>query len=213
MKSFEEILDLCAKAHGHMCPGQVLGARMAILGLALLGLEAPLNGRDIKKVIIFVEIDRCAADALGTATGVKLGRRSLKFMDYGLMAATFIHLEGGRAYRVAVREDCRVKAAELRPDIEDAHAREQVVYRTMPASDLFTVESVKVELKPEDMPGYSNGKAVCDSCGTVVRHRREVYRDGQCLCPVCAGGAYFESINPVDGIDKMDPVCPGPEKG
>ena len=112
-----------------MCAGQVLGVRMGMLGLSLLGFEAPLNDRDIKKVVIFVEIDRCAADALTTVTGVKLGRRSLKFKDYGLMAATFLRLTDGKAYRVEVREDCRALAEGLHPEIPDVREREQCAYR------------------------------------------------------------------------------------
>ena len=206
--SFEKLLDLSAKAHGHMCAGQVLGVRMGMLGLSLLGFEAPLNNRDIKKVVIYVEIDRCAADALTTVTGVKLGRRSLKFKDYGLMAATFLRLTDGKAYRISVREDCRDKAAAMLPEIDQAPAREIQAYRGMSADDLFRVSEVKVDLKPEDVPGARMEKVICDRCGAMIRHRREIMRDGQALCSVCAGQAYFVTISELDGMAGCDPVQP-----
>ncbi|MBU2547460.1 MAG: formylmethanofuran dehydrogenase [Proteobacteria bacterium] len=208
-RSFNELLQLSAKTHGHMCPGQVLGVRMAMLGLALLGCEAPLNETDIKKIVIFVEIDRCAADALTAVTGVKLGRRSLKFKDFGLMAATFVHLPDDRAVRVAVREDCRDRAAELLPHVIDPVQREIEAYQAMRAEDIFTVESVRVELRPEELPGYRGEKALCDVCGAMIRNRREVVSHGRTLCPVCAGLAYFERLGPVEGLDALDPSRPG----
>jgi formylmethanofuran dehydrogenase subunit E len=205
---FKKLLDSSARAHGHMCPGQVLGVRMGILGLALLGYESPLNDRDIKKVVVVIEIDRCAADALATTTGVKLGRRSLKFKDYGLMAATFVNLPDGIAFRVAVREDCRDKAAQDYAHIPDDSQRELTAYQEMSASELFTVEAVKVDIPPEDLPGWHGQKAYCDECGTVIRHRREVKTGNRTLCPVCAGNAYFTKLRPVPDLDRLDPVRP-----
>lgn len=204
--SFEQLLAASVSAHGHLCPGQVLGVRMSMIGLALLGYEAPLDETNIKKVVAVVEIDRCATDAVSVTTGVKLGRRSLQFRDYGLMAATFVNLPDGRAFRVAAREDCRDKAAEMLPQIKDPHQREIQAYQLMPASDLFMAEAVTVDLKPEDLPGYHAGKVVCEKCGTMIRHRREVKKNGRVLCRVCAGGAYFKHIKPVFGIDALNPV-------
>jgi formylmethanofuran dehydrogenase subunit E len=190
-----------------MCPGQVLGVRMGMLGLALLGFEAPLNDRDIKKVVVVVEIDRCAADALAAVTGVKLGRRSLKFMDYGLMAASFYNLKTGDAYRVSVDDACKQAALRLRPDMDDPAERETAAYSVMPASELFRVEKVAVHLQPEDLPGYRGDKAACDACGAVIRHCREVVVEGKTLCRACAGPAYFERVCQVDGFDRVDPAA------
>jgi len=85
MKSFAELLNESAAAHGHLCPGQVVGVRMAMLGCRLIGLDEPTRRDQIKKLIVYVEMDRCTADAVAHVTGVKLGRRSLKFVDYGII--------------------------------------------------------------------------------------------------------------------------------
>ncbi|MGH9566087.1 MAG: FmdE family protein, partial [Candidatus Angelobacter sp.] len=103
MKSLQEYLEDAAVAHGHLCAGQVLGVRMAMLGLEKLGLDDP-QGKDRKRIVTFVEIDRCATDAVMVVTGCRLGKRALKFRDWGKMAATFIDLETGKAIRVAARE-------------------------------------------------------------------------------------------------------------
>src|SRR5512135_1102131 len=108
VKSLEEYLALAAQSHGHMCPGQVLGVRMAMLGLRELGIDDPAKYR--RRLLTFVEIDRCATDAVSLVTGCRLGKRSLKFVDYGKVAATFVDLETHRAVRVVARDDSRAKA-------------------------------------------------------------------------------------------------------
>src|SRR5436190_13334164 len=122
MKTLEEYLDLAAQNHGHMCPGQVLGVRMAMRGLKELGIDDPLAHR--KRLITYVEIDRCATDALSLVTGCRLGRRSLKFMDYGKVAATFVDLETKRAVRVVARDDSRAKAKAMFPELADPHRQQ-----------------------------------------------------------------------------------------
>ena len=110
MLDFDTLLQGSAQAHGHLCPGQVVGVRMAMLGCDLIGLDEPSQMPQIKKIIVYVEIDRCAADAIAYVTGVKLGRRSLKFMDHGIMAATFVNLDSGRAVRIVSTEAARSQA-------------------------------------------------------------------------------------------------------
>ncbi|MCK5551999.1 MAG: formylmethanofuran dehydrogenase subunit E family protein, partial [Deltaproteobacteria bacterium] len=106
MKSLDELLRKCAEAHGHLCPGQVLGVRMALKGCRLIGIDNPQTSSSRrKKMIVYVEIDRCATDAISAVTGCKLGKRTMKFRDYGIMAATFINLETGQAFRISAREE------------------------------------------------------------------------------------------------------------
>lgn len=187
----EAHIDRAATAHGHLCPGTVVGVRMALLGLSLLGYEAPLGDRDIKKVIAFVEIDRCLADAVGTTTGLKLGRRSLKFRDLGLLAATFVDLPTGRAVRILSRDSARAQADLIAPLDLTPHQRQTEAYRRLPDEEMFDVAWVEVDLPEHEMPGYSKHRATCAKCGVSIRHRREVVQDGQTLCAVCAGQAYF----------------------
>ena len=107
VQTFEELLAGSVAAHGHLCPGQVVGVRMALLGLRLLDFEAPPTYPQLKQLIVFIEMDRCTGDAVAYVTNAKLGRRSLKFVDYGIMAATFLNLESGQAFRVISTEESR----------------------------------------------------------------------------------------------------------
>ncbi len=188
--NFESLLRESARAHGHLCPGQVLGVRMSMLGLREIGISDP-RGRDRKGLIVFVEMDRCATDAVQSVTGCSLGKRTMKFLDYGKMAATFLNLGTGRAVRVCCRDDARVKAASLFPHIEDRHRAQLEAYKIMPDADLFAVEEVQVRIRPEDMPGRPLRRVACSSCGEHVQDMREVERGGRVLCKPCAEGRYY----------------------
>ena len=191
MQNFETLLKSSALAHGHLCPGQVVGVRMAMLGCRLIGLDDPKSHGQIKKLIVFIEMDRCAGDAVAHVTGVKLGRRSLKFMDYGIMAATFVNLETHRAFRVISTEESRDLASLYASEIMDKSVRQISAYKRMPDSVLFRVQKVNVNLDKFDMPGPTQKKVTCIKCGQVVRDNREVIINDQPVCRPCTGKAYF----------------------
>jgi formylmethanofuran dehydrogenase subunit E len=195
VKTLDEYAVLAQRAHGHLCAGQILGLRMALYGLRLLGLEDP-EGKDRKRLITFVEIDRCATDAIAVVTGCRLGKRALKFVDFGKMAATFCDLETGRAVRLVARDSARERARELYPAISDKNRREMEAYRELPDEELFAVEWVRVRIGPEDLPGFRGARVVCDGCGEEIKFRREVHRDGKVLCRACAGARYYEPVEP-----------------
>lgn len=194
MRPFDELLSASVKDHGHLCPGQVVGVRMAMLGLKLIGLEEPESHEQIKKLIVYVEMDRCAADAVAFVTGAKLGRRSLKFMDYGIMAATFLNLETSEAFRVVSTEESRSLADVYAPGIEEKVARETEAYKRMPDDVLFRIQKVNVPISEFDLPGPTRKKATCTRCGQVVRDNKEVIIEGRIYCKPCAPGAYFKPI-------------------
>jgi len=192
MKPFEDLLAASAAAHGHLCPGQVIGVRMAMLGCRLIGLDDPTSHDQIKKLIVYVEMDRCAGDAVAHVTGAKLGRRSLKFLDYGIMAAAFVNLETNKAFRVISTEEARDLACQYVPDISEKYKQQLEAYKRMPDSVLFRVQQVEVVLSEFDLPGPTRRKVSCSRCGQVVRDHREIVQNGDALCKPCAHGAYFK---------------------
>lgn len=201
MKTFDEQLLSSAETHGHLCPGQAVGVRMAMLGCRLIGLEDPAEHRQIKRILVYVELDRCAADAIAHVTGVKLGRRSLKFVDYGIMAATFVNLETGAAFRILSTEEARDLVALYAPGVREKTRQQLEAYRRMPDSVLFRVQRVGVPIRDWDLPGPTRYKATCSRCGQVVRDRREVLVHGEPLCKPCAEGAYFRDAEEVTWPD------------
>ena len=189
-EKFQSLLEESVKVHGHLCAGQVLGVRMSLLGLREIGIADP-KGADRKQIIVFVEMDRCATDAVQSVTGCSLGKRTMKFMDFGKMAATYVNLLTGKAVRVLAREESRQAAKELFPRIEDKYAGQIEAYKVMSDDELFDVMPVQVQLRPEDMPGRPLGRVVCDGCGEQVQDRREVRHEGAVLCKACAGSGYY----------------------
>jgi formylmethanofuran dehydrogenase subunit E len=187
MKTLQEYLELAAVAHGHICAGQVLGVRLAMLGIRELGLD-PIAER--KRIITYVEIDRCVTDAVALVANCRLGKRALKFRDWGKVAATFCDLETGRAIRVAAKESSKQGAKNLFPDLPREEAQ-QKAYAQLSDDELFSKEWVKVEIHPEDLPGFKGPRGLCAQCGEGINFKREVVRNGRTLCRACAGERYY----------------------
>lgn len=193
MLTLEQYTELAAQAHGHICAGQILGLRMAMHGLDLLGLDDP-TGAHRKRLVTFVEIDRCATDAIGVVTGCRLGKRALKFRDWGKMAATFCDLESGRAVRVVALESSKQKAREMFPETASKGEQQIRAYAVMEAGELFSWQWVKVRVGAEDLPGFKAPRVSCARCGEGINFQREVMRDGEALCRGCAGEQYWEPV-------------------
>jgi len=193
MKSLDEYLRDAEQAHGHLCAGQVLGVRLAMLGLIKLGIDDP-HGKDRKRLVTFVEIDRCATDAVAVVTGCRLGKRALKFRDWGKVAATFVDVSSGKAIRIAARESSKNLACQMHPEIADKNQQQMRAYREITDDDLFTMQWVKVELPPEEFPGYKGERIACELCGEGINFRREVRTAEKVLCRACAGERYYDPI-------------------
>jgi len=191
VKSLDDYLRDAEQAHGHLCAGQVLGVRLAMLGLQKLGIDDP-HGKDRKRLVTFVEIDRCATDAVAVVTGCRLGKRALKFRDWGKVAATFVDVSTGKAIRIAAKESSKALARQLHPEIESKNQQQMLAYREMSNEDLFATQWVRVDLPPEEFPGYKSERVVCAECGEGINFRREVRRDGKVLCRACAGDRYYQ---------------------
>ena len=168
-----------------MCPGQILGVRMALLGLKSLGIDDPL-GADRKRLVTFVEIDRCATDAIGMVTGCRLGKRTLKFRDWGKMAATFVDVASSRGVRIVALEDSRELARKLFPHIESKSGQQMAAYRELPDAELFLEQPVHVDVGESEMPGYKAERVMCAQCGEGVNFGRFVEAKGRRMCLSCS---------------------------
>ena len=195
MESIDILLKECERLHGHMCAGQLLGTRMALLGCKMIGVDDP-RGADRRKLIVWVEIDRCMADAVSAVTGVRLGKRSLKYVDYGKVAATFLNTENERAVRIVALENARTLADERYPEIENKRQRQFRAYSEATDDEIFKTELVEVELSDFDVPGIPRSRVTCVVCGEGVNDGREV-RDasGDPLCRGCHRGTYYSKLD------------------
>lgn len=194
MEPFEKLLDESTRVHGHICAGQVIGVRMSILGLSLIGIQDP-KGLDRKKLYVIVEIDRCATDAIQSVTGCSLGKRSMHWLDYGVMAATFVNLANEKAVRITALEEAREISKKYCSEIQDKYKRQLEAYKIMKEDELFRVQKVKVNIPEENMPGRPLKRVQCEGCGDWVQDKRDVSVEGQILCRQCAEGRYYEILD------------------
>ena len=201
MQSFEALLAESAQAHGHLCPGQVVGVRMAMLGCRLIGLNEPTRRDQIKKLIVYVEMDRCTADAVAHVTGVKLGRRSLKFVDYGIMAATFMNLETGKAFRSSRPRMRAIWPKSTHPRLPKKDHDSWLPTNACPTVFYSGSRKCGFDSDEYDLPGPTRRKIVCSICGQVIRDRRESMIDDRPLCRPCSGACYFSHAREVSWPD------------
>jgi formylmethanofuran dehydrogenase subunit E len=188
----EGLLAGCEKLHGHLCPGQLLGVRMAAHGCSLIGITDPL-GADRKKLLVWVEIDRCMADAISAVTGTRLGKRSLKYFDYGKVAATFLNLSENLSVRVVAKDESRALADEWFPELNSKKERQMRAYRKACVGELFKVERVRIDLNELDLPGGARRRSICEQCGEGINDGREILDAlNRRSCRACAFGAYYK---------------------
>ncbi|MFA5308933.1 MAG: FmdE family protein [Dehalococcoidales bacterium] len=182
MSEFDIFLKKAGDFHGHICAGIALGTRISLAAMRELGLTA---GVKTKSLIVYTEIDRCMTDAVQMVTGCSLGRRSLKHMDYGKFAATFVNLDTGRAVRGTVKETF---------SNEDTIEETLKKLAGMPDSELVTLQEVTVDIPETDRPGLPVTKAECATCGERIMDGREVKKGGKTLCRACAGASYYREV-------------------
>ena len=189
MLSTEKLLDKFEAEYGGLCPGQLLGVRLAALGCKLIGIEDPAEF-DKKNLIVWIEIDRWLADSVEAVTGVRLGKRNMKFLDYGKLAATFLNLETGKAVRVVALESSRQLADKRHPEIESKYLRQMTSYREATDEELFGIRTVDLELNALDAPGHPSSRVICSVCREGVNDGREVITENDViLCQPCAKSA------------------------
>ena len=191
MESLDQLLTECEALHGHMCAGQLLGARMAMLGCRLVDVNEP-RGVDRKRLIVWVEIDRCMADAVSAVTGVRLGKRTLKYVDYGKVAATFLNTTNNKSVRIVALETSRQLANDRYPEIAEKRQRQFKTYSEARDEELFRIDQVSINLPDTDLPGSPRSRAVCERCGEGINDGREVVTStGEVVCRPCQNGAYY----------------------
>jgi formylmethanofuran dehydrogenase subunit E len=184
------VAEYVAKASGEGPPrsGFILGIRMCVLAMKFPEIDDPSEYH--RKLIAIVETDRCLPDVMEFMLGCRLGNRTLKFRDWGKMAASFLDLTSGRAVRVSARE--LMEADDLGKF--QSHEREEALseaYVSLPDQKLFDWQPILVKLAPEDVPGYHAGRLLCERCHEGIGFHREVQTGSLTVCRACAGEAYW----------------------
>jgi formylmethanofuran dehydrogenase subunit E len=191
MNTLAKILEASAARHSHLCPKQVLGARMALLAGRLLAIELPQSD---KRLLVILETDGCTADGISVATGCTIGHRTLRVEDYGKVAATFVDTQGERALRIAPRAEARVLAADYAGEAQGRWQMQLTGYQRMPDELLLAWREVRLTSSIAAIVSRPHIREVCRDCGEEIINQREVVRDGVVLCRACADGAYYHPV-------------------
>ncbi len=200
MSDLQDILRISTERHKHLCPRQVLGARIGLAGAAALGLD---RLRQDKRLLIILETDGCFADGVEVATGCTVGHRTLRIEDYGKVAATFADVKTGYTVRVAPRLDIRARAPAYAPDESRHYFAQLRAYQIMPDVELLTMQEVHLTPSLKAIVSRAGVRVNCASCGEEIINEREVVSDGQILCRSCAGHSYYQL--PVTSLADMSP--------
>lgn len=190
MVSLNEILRTSASHHSHLCPRQVLGARIGLAGAQAVGLKPPVLN---KHLLVVLETDGCFADGIEAATGCSVGHRTMRVEDYGKIAATFVNIKQGRAVRVAPLVDAREQAAVYAPEETRHYFAQLAAYQTLPDVELLSIQEVCVNIPVETLLSRPGVRVNCELCGEEVINGREVQQAGMTLCLACARGAYYQA--------------------
>ena len=183
-----ELLKQSSARHSHLCPRQVLGVRMGLAGLRTLGVPAPMPK---KEALVFIETDGCFADGIEVATGANIGHRTLRVVDLGKIAATFVNVETGLALRLAPRLDVRLRALEFAPQVKQKYRAQLKGYQVMPEAELFSFQQVTLQPDLAEVISRMGLRAKCAQCGEEIINGREVHAEGNVLCRTCAWGSYY----------------------
>ncbi len=189
----KEILRESASRHKHLCPRQVLGARMGLLAGELLQMDLP---RADKRLLVTAEIDGCTVDGIAAATGCHVGGRTLRILDLGKVAATFTDVKAEASIRIAPSRAARALALELVPEARNPWQAMLRAYQIMPADDLFTVQQVQLDAPLEEILSNPDRKATCETCGEEIFNGREVLQNGAVICRACAGESHYHILVP-----------------
>lgn len=188
MDKLEILLEISARNHSHLCPRQILGARIGLAGLSALGFNEPPAG---KRLLVILETDGCFADGVIAATNCSVGHRTLRVEDYGKTAATFVDVKSGGAVRVAPALDIREQALACVPDEPRHYFAQMEAYRILPDEQMLRVGEVQLSTPVEQIVSRPGLRVNCAICGEEILNEREIEQEGLLLCRACAGEAYY----------------------
>lgn len=203
MSELQAILRASSARHQHLCPRQILGARIGLAGAAALGLTLP---RTDKRLLVILETDGCFADGVEVATGCTVGHRTLRVADYGKTAATFIDVNTEQAVRVLPQLDVRERAYAYAPGEPRHYFAQLQAYQTMPDAELLTLQAINLTTPAAVLVSRPGIRVNCTQCGEEIINEREVVVNGQPYCRACVGQGYYQLCTVLSDIPTQQEV-------
>jgi formylmethanofuran dehydrogenase subunit E len=187
--TLDQLLEKTSALHNHLCPRQVLGVRMGMLAAELLELDLPQTK---KRLYTFLETDGCFADGVAVATGCWLGHRTMRLIDFGKVAATFVDTQSGQAYRIGVHPEARLFARETEPDARSRWHGQLAAYQYLPSDQLLIWQTVQLNFSMDTLVSRPGVRVNCARCGEEIVNEREQIVNGEPICRACFGEAYYQ---------------------
>ena len=200
MDTQQHLLKTAKLRHGHQCPHQVLGVRIGLAGLRMLNLD-PANRR--KNLLVIVETDGCFVNGIEVTAQVSVGQRSLRIEDYGKIAATFVQLETGHAYRLFPKPSLRDLARKYTRNEHRAYIVQVIAYQILPDTELLDIEPVALTQNLKEVMGLPRQKMLCSHCGEEINSGREAWGGERPTCIACAGYAYYRSLQESEQVESV----------
>ncbi len=188
--NLSNLLELSSSRHTHLCPRQVLGVRMGLAGLDVLGVKAPVTKLT---ALVIIETDSCFADGIEVSTGATVGHRTLRVNDMGKIAATFVNVKTGHAVRISPALNVRQRAPIYAPHEKRHYFAQLEGYQVMPEQELFRFQEVILQPSLNAILSKPGMLVKCNNCGEEIINEREVYSNGATLCRACASQGYYLS--------------------
>ena len=186
------LLKQSSSRHTHLCPRQILGVRIGLLGVSFFGLVPGTNVE--KRLLCIIESDGCFLDGIEVASGCTPGHRTLRIEDYGKIAAVFVDTHTKQAIRIAPRLDVRERAADCFPDEPDRYSTQMMGYKDLPDEELLSIQSVTMNNSLEKILSTPGLRVQCTICGEDIINEREVQYHGAPSCKTCAGQGFYHPI-------------------
>ncbi|MFW6184082.1 MAG: FmdE family protein [Chloroflexota bacterium] len=193
-----ELMADCEERHRHLCPRQVLGLRLGLRGLRALSFvddaSCPRYENRRKRLLVIAETDGCGLDGIAVATDTAVGRRTLRVLDYGKVAATLVDTQTERAVRVSPSPASRALSRQYAPNARSRWHAYLEAYQLIPDEKLVVVAPVALKQSLAEIISKPGARAICECCGEEIINEREVLREGQTLCRTCAGEQYYTPL-------------------
>lgn len=184
-------LEIASRDHKHLCPRQILGVRIGLKGMAVLGMDISPKP---KHLLVISETDGCFIDGIIAVTNCTVGHRTLRIEDYGKIAATFINTKTNYAIRIAPALDVREKANLHAPEEKRHYFAQMQAYPIMPDEELMNVQEIELNINIQEIISHSGKRVNCERCGEEIINEREIIIEGKYYCYSCAEGGYYQQV-------------------
>ncbi|NLV17503.1 MAG: formylmethanofuran dehydrogenase [Syntrophomonadaceae bacterium] len=186
-------LELAIQFHGHICPGLLMGIRVAEFALKELGISPDVD----EELVTVVETNSCGVDAIQAILGCTFGKGNLIYKDYGKNVYTVASRDKGRALRIAQKfggnrgpESQRFRELAQKGNLTADEAAEKenltgILFERLmsaPFEDLFEWREIDFVF-PEKAKIHATIQ--CAGCGEGVMDIRAVDTARGLICPTC----------------------------